>query len=56
MTDNEDFLTASLNHGSLQVDTSDPSPRPMIAVLDARPGLALHNRNRTVVRNPNGIR
>jgi quinol monooxygenase YgiN len=35
----EDFLTASLHHGNLQVDTSDPDPRPMIAILDARPGL-----------------
>ena len=39
MTDT-DFLTASLHHGNLQVDTTDPNPRPMIAVLDARPGLA----------------
>jgi quinol monooxygenase YgiN len=38
-TGNEDFLTASLHHGNLQVDTSDPTPRPMIAILDARPGL-----------------
>jgi quinol monooxygenase YgiN len=38
-TGTEDFLTASLHHGNLQVDTSDPDPRPMIAVLDARPGL-----------------
>jgi hypothetical protein len=30
-----DFLTASLHHRNLQVDTSDPNPRPMIAVLDA---------------------
>jgi quinol monooxygenase YgiN len=35
----EDFLTASLHHSNLQVDTSDPNPRPMIAILDARPGL-----------------
>ena len=41
MTGNEDFLTASLHHGNLQVDTSDPNPRPMIAVLDAKPGLAV---------------
>jgi quinol monooxygenase YgiN len=34
----EDFLTASLHHGNLQVDPADPDPRPMIAVLDARPG------------------
>jgi quinol monooxygenase YgiN len=39
MPKNEDFLTASLHHGNLQVDTTDPSPRPMIAILDARPGL-----------------
>jgi quinol monooxygenase YgiN len=36
---NEDFLAASLSHGNLKVDTDDPNPRPMIAVLDARPGL-----------------
>jgi quinol monooxygenase YgiN len=48
MTDNEDFLTASLNHGNLQVDTSDLNPRPMIAVLDARPGLADVFRERIV--------
>jgi quinol monooxygenase YgiN len=41
-----DFLTASLQHGNLQVDTSDPNPRPMIAVLDARPGLAHEFRNK----------
>ena len=35
----EDFLTASLHHGNLQVDVTDPEPRPMIAVLDAKPGL-----------------
>ena len=39
MSGNEDFLTASLRHGNLQLDTADPSPRPMIAILDARPGL-----------------
>ena len=33
----EDFLSASLQHGNLQVDPTDPNPRPMIAVLDARP-------------------
>ena len=38
-TNGEDFLTASLHHGNLQVDVSDPEPRPMIAVLDAKPGL-----------------
>ncbi len=48
MTGNEDFLTASLHHGNLQVDTSDPNPRPMIAVLDAKPGLAGAFRERIV--------
>jgi quinol monooxygenase YgiN len=48
MTNNEDFLTASLSHGNLQVDASDPNPRPMIAVLDARPGLADAFRERIV--------
>ena len=38
-TTTEDFLSASLHHGNLQVDTTDPNPRPMIAVLDAKPGL-----------------
>ena len=38
-TGTEDFLAASLRHRNLQVDTADPSPRPMIAILDARPGL-----------------
>lgn len=48
MTGNEDFLTASLHHGNLQVDTSDPNPRPMIAILDAKPGLADAFRERIV--------
>ena len=48
MTGNEDFLTASLHHGNLQVDTSDPNPRPMIAVLDAKPGLADAFRERII--------
>jgi quinol monooxygenase YgiN len=48
MTGNEDFLKASLRHGNLQVDTSDPNPRPMIAVLDAKPGLAGAFRERIV--------
>ncbi len=38
-SDTGDFLTESLHHGNLQVDTEDPNPRPMIAVLDASPGL-----------------
>jgi quinol monooxygenase YgiN len=48
MTGSEDFLTASLHHGNLRVDTSDPSPRPVIAVLDARPGLAGAFRERII--------
>jgi quinol monooxygenase YgiN len=48
MTGSEDFLTAALQHGNLQVDTSDPDPRPMIAVLDAKPGLADAFRERIV--------
>jgi quinol monooxygenase YgiN len=48
MTGDEDFLTASLHHGNLQVDMSDPDPRPMIAVLDARPGLEDAFRERIV--------
>ena len=38
MPGNEDFLTAALHHGNLQVDTTDPRPRPMIAILDAKRG------------------
>ena len=44
----EDFLSASLNHGNLRVDTAEPGPRPMIAVLDARPGLEDAFRERIV--------
>ena len=52
-TDTEDFLTTSLHHGNLQVDATDPNPRPMIAVLDAKPGLEDAFRSRIVelVRN-----
>jgi autoinducer 2-degrading protein len=48
MPSTEDFLTASLRHGNLQVDTTDPSPRPMIAILDAKPGLEGTFRERIV--------
>jgi quinol monooxygenase YgiN len=48
MSGNQDFLTASLHHGNLQVDVSDPSPRPMIVLLDAKPGLADAFRERIV--------
>jgi quinol monooxygenase YgiN len=44
----EDFLTATLHHGNLQVDTTDPNPRPMIAILDAKPGLEEAFRERIV--------
>ena len=44
----EDFLTASLHHGNLQVDATDPNPRPMIAILDAKPGLEDAFRERIV--------
>ncbi|MEY9912038.1 quinol monooxygenase YgiN [Catenulispora sp. MAP12-49] len=47
-TDTEDFLTATLHHGNLRVDTDDPNPRPMIAVPDAKPGLADAFRERIV--------
>jgi quinol monooxygenase YgiN len=55
----EDFLTASLHHSNLQVDATDPSPRPMVAILDARPGLEATFRARIVelvraVRNEPG--
>ena len=39
MPGTEDFLAATLHHGNLQVDTTDPGERPMIAILDAKPGL-----------------
>ena len=35
----EDYLTATLHNRNLQVDTTDPTKRPMIAILDAKPGL-----------------
>lgn len=44
----DDFVTASLRHGNLQVDVTDPAPRPMIAILDAKPGGAEEFRNRIV--------
>jgi hypothetical protein len=40
-TESGDFAAASLRHGNLQVDTSDPGPRPMIAILDAQPKVAI---------------
>ena len=46
--DAEDFFAASLQHGNLQVDVTDPAPRPMIAILDAKPGLEDAFRERIV--------
>jgi hypothetical protein len=36
----DDYVRETLGHGNLQVDRGDPDPRPMIAILDARPGMA----------------
>jgi len=36
----EKFLRESLQHENLKVDLDDPSPRPMIAILEAKPGMA----------------
>ncbi|WP_160159673.1 hypothetical protein [Streptomyces sp. 3213.3] len=54
MPDTEDFLTASLAPDTLQVDPDDPKPRPMIAVLDARPGREDSLRARIVGLAPRG--
>jgi len=40
MPSDDSSVRDALNHQSLQVSRDDPGPRPMIAVLDARPGLA----------------
>ena len=39
MPGTEDYLAATLRHGNLQVDITDTNQRPMIAILDAKPGL-----------------
>lgn len=44
----EDYLTVTLHHGNLRVDITDPNPRPRIAILDAKPGLADAFRERIV--------
>ncbi|GAB2539562.1 putative quinol monooxygenase [Nocardia heshunensis] len=44
----DDFLTETLSHRNLHVDLGDPTPRPMIAILDAKPGLADAFRERIV--------
>ena len=40
MPSDDSSVRDALSHQSLQVSRDDPGPRPMIAVLDARPGLA----------------
>jgi hypothetical protein len=40
MPSDDSSVRDALNHQSLKVSRDDPGPRPMIAVLDARPGLA----------------
>ena len=40
MPSDDSSVGDTLSHQSLQVSRDDPGPRPMIAVLDARPGLA----------------
>ena len=40
MPSDDSSVGDALNHQSLKVSQDDPGPRPMIAVLDARPGLA----------------
>jgi quinol monooxygenase YgiN len=40
MPSDDSNVREALNDPSLQVDRDDPRPRPMIAILDARPGMA----------------
>jgi quinol monooxygenase YgiN len=40
MPGDDDYVRETLRHRNLQVDLGDLNPRPMIAVLDARPGRA----------------
>src|ERR1700735_2414451 len=40
MPSDDSSVRDALNHQSLQVKPGRPGPRPIIAVLDARPGLA----------------
>ena len=40
MPSDDSSVRDALNHQGLKVSRDDPGPRPMIAVLDARPGLA----------------
>ena len=40
MPSDDSSVGDALSHQSLKVSRDDPGPRPMVAVLDARPGLA----------------
>jgi quinol monooxygenase YgiN len=46
VADSDDYVRETLTHGNLQVDLDDPSPRPMIAILDAQPGKAAEFREK----------
>jgi quinol monooxygenase YgiN len=39
MASDGDYLREALEHVSLPADDNQPGPRPMIAILDAKPGL-----------------
>lgn len=39
MSGDDGLVREALNDPSLRVDRDDPAPRPMIAVLDAKPGM-----------------
>ena len=40
MSGDDSDVREALDHLSLQADRDDPRPRPMIAILDAKPGMA----------------
>jgi quinol monooxygenase YgiN len=46
MASDDDYVRETLAHRNLQVDAEDPRPRPMIAILDARPGMAAQFREK----------
>lgn len=48
MPSDDSSVGDALNHQSLKVSRDDPRPRPMIAVLDAWPGLAGQLREKIV--------
>jgi quinol monooxygenase YgiN len=39
MAGDDDYVQETLRNRNLQVDLNDVNPRPMIAILDARPGM-----------------